>query len=599
VKLRGRFTLWFALAALIPVAAAAVGTRELLSRNYKSSFEKRRSSSEKMAKGELSRIERRVEETVRGLTNPVPNEHPYVGGLLQELRNSQGDLTSETLDKYRARGNSEMVAAGLDMLLLVEADEHTILVAPHYESSQDDDDPTRAPRARTLKGKSFYTMEQFWPKGKDKPRSQLVVESVQIARGKTHRMAVVGGRIITPSLLELVRRPGVDARLVSPDGEEIFPPSGSWDAVAGELIRVPLPGPDGTPVAWFEVGLSDAELQQNLNEVTLLATGLGAGALLAMILVGFIVSRRITGDLDALVTGAQAASRGDLDHEVPVRTKDEIGAVAHAFNLMMVDLKDSKERLGHAERVAAWQEIARRLAHEIKNPLTPIQMAVETMRRTHAKKHPSFDEVFEESTATVLEEAGRLKRIVSEFSEFARMPKPELRPVDLNEVIASATSLYAGSVELVKRLDAALPEIEADRDCLQQVLLNLLENARDAIASRGEDTEPGKIVIETHTTRGGRAVALVIEDNGAGFPAGIKERLFTPYFTTKHAKGGTGLGLAIVFRIVTDHGGRISALDSPLGGARFVLELPTPGFSTEDLAASMSGHWMQTRDKSP
>jgi len=586
VKLRGRFTLWFAFAALIPIAAAAVGTREVLSRNYRSSFEKRRSSSETMVESELSRIERRVEETVRGLTN----EHPYVSGLLVELRKNQDMLPHETLDRVRKRGNGEMASASLDLLLLVGEDD-TILVAPHSTASEDEDDPTRAPRGRTLRGQSFYTTEQFWPQGSDRPAQKLVVESIQIARGKTHRIVVVGGRIITPGLLELVRQPGVDARLVSSDGAELFPPQGRWDAVAGDLIRVPLPGPDGSPVAWVEVGLSDAELQQNLREVTLLAAGLGGGALLVMILVGFIVSRRITGDLDALVSGAQAASRGDLDHEVPVRTRDEIGAVAHAFNLMMVDLKESKEQLGHAERVAAWQEIARRLAHEIKNPLTPIQMAVETMRRTHAKKHPSFDEVFEESTATVLEEAGRLKRIVSEFSEFARMPKPEKRPLDLNEVVASATVLYAGAIEIHKRLDDQLPELEADRDCLQQVLLNLLENARDAISNRDDDSTPGKIVVETHTTRGGRAVALVVEDNGPGFPPDMKEKLFTPYFTTKHAKGGTGLGLAIVYRIVTDHGGKISALDSALGGARFVLELPTPGFTSEDLAASMSGHW--------
>jgi nitrogen fixation/metabolism regulation signal transduction histidine kinase len=216
-------------------------------------------------------------------------------------------------------------------------------------------------------------------------------------------------------------------------------------------------------------------------------------------------------------------------------------------------------------------------------------MAVETIRRTHAKKHPSFDEILEESTSTVLEEAARLKRIVTEFSEFARMPKPDKRKLDLNEIVAAATSLYAGTIEIERRLAENLPEIEADRDSLQQVLLNLLENARDAIATRPTGSPPGKIAITTQATRRGKAVSLAIEDNGPGFSSEAKDKLFTPYFTTKHTSGGTGLGLAIVHRIVTDHGGRIAATESRLGGARVAIELPTPGATADDLAPSLSG----------
>jgi nitrogen fixation/metabolism regulation signal transduction histidine kinase len=331
--------------------------------------------------------------------------------------------------------------------------------------------------------------------------------------------------------------------------------------------------------------------------VTFLAAILAGAALLAMPLLGIFVARRMTRHLDALVEGAHAASRGDLEHEVPVRSADEIGQVAQALNLMMLDLKDSKERVVMAERVAAWQEIARRLAHEIKNPLTPIQMAVETMRRTRAKNHPSFDEIFEESTTTVLEEAARLKRIVTEFSEFARMPKPEKRSLDLNEVVSSAVTLYTGTVQIEKRLRNDLPAIEADRDSLQQVLLNLLENARDAISSLPTGRDGGRILVETMATRRGKAVALIVEDDGPGFRPEVREKLFTPYFTTKQTAGGTGLGLAIVHRIVSDHGGKIVAMDAPGGGARFVIELPTPDSTEDDLASSMSGHWSQARER--
>src|SRR5439155_7780892 len=136
---------------------------------------------------------------------------------------------------------------------------------------------------------------------------------------------------------------------------------------------------------------------------------------------------------DRLVEGSLAAARGDLDHRVTVRREDEVGAVASAFNFMMEDLRTAKERLVIAERIAAWQDIARRLAHEIKNPLTPIQMAMDTLQKTWKKRHPSFDEILEESTTTVLQEADRLKHIVTEFSDFARMPKPDFQRIDVND----------------------------------------------------------------------------------------------------------------------------------------------------------------------
>jgi nitrogen fixation/metabolism regulation signal transduction histidine kinase len=253
---------------------------------------------------------------------------------------------------------------------------------------------------------------------------------------------------------------------------------------------------------------------------------------------------------------------------VPVRSKDEVGAVAAAFNFMMEDLKTSKEKLVIAERIAAWQDIARRLAHEIKNPRTPIQMAMDTLRKSYKKQHPEFPEILEESTRTVLEEADRLKKIVAEFSDFARMPKPELARIDLNEIVRSALSLYQGAVKLELRLAKDLPELDGDKGQLTQVLLNLVENSRDAIGTR----EDGRITVTTKNAND-RAV-LVIEDNGPGVPPELKDKIFAPYFTTKHAKGGTGLGLAIVHRIVSDHGGRITISDAPERGARFTIELP-------------------------
>jgi nitrogen fixation/metabolism regulation signal transduction histidine kinase len=333
-----------------------------------------------------------------------------------------------------------------------------------------------------------------------------------------------------------------------------------------------LTGSDNKPLGYIEIGVSSRSLEQVLSTVTILSIGLGAAALVFTILLGYLVSRRITSALDDLVDGAHAAERGDLQHTVPVRTQDEIGEVAQALNQMMTELDESKSRLVMAERVAAWQEIARRIAHEIKNPLTPIQMAMETLRRTREKNHPSFDEVLQESTATVLEESSRLKRIVQEFSEFARMPAPKKQKSDLNELVSGTLALYTGTVPVEKDLGNISP-IDVDRDQVSQVILNLVENARDAISERPDASE-GRIRVQTRLVRDGRAVALAVDDNGPGITAEASGKLFTPYFTTKQQKGGSGLGLAIVHRIVTDHGGRITALESDLGGARLVIEFP-------------------------
>jgi two-component system, NtrC family, nitrogen regulation sensor histidine kinase NtrY len=382
----------------------------------------------------------------------------------------------------------------------------------------------------------------------------------------------MAGRRFKTDLFESVVREGrVDARIVGLKGDILVAPRGKdWAALTADApIQVALPGPGGTPFATVEVAISDGDLDAVLRKLTYTSAGLALAALGAVVLIGLLVARRTARDLESLVEGSLAAARGDLDHRVPVRSKDEVGAVANAFNFMMEDLKTSKDRLVIAERIAAWQEIARRLAHEIKNPLTPIQMAMDTLRKTWKKKHPSFDEILEESTTTVLQEAERLKQIVTEFSDFARMPKPEFQRVDLNEVVRSAMTLYQGAAPIETRL-GTMPQLDADKNQLNQVVLNLVENARDAIGTRAV----GKITVTTKLGEAGDRAMLVVEDNGPGVPTELKDKVFAPYFTTKHAKGGTGLGLAIVHRIVSDHGGRITVADMPGGGARFAIELP-------------------------
>jgi two-component system nitrogen regulation sensor histidine kinase NtrY len=582
VRLRGRFTVWFALAAVLPIAAAAFGTRQVLSDNYREGYQQRQESAERLAGQELDRVKEGVEDGVKSLTRPTG----MVAGLLVDLQKAGGRLEQPLLNEVVKRLNDQalmlMGPLELNMLLVTDSDS-MVLIAPHYRPAQHEQARARTEVAARTRGRPFFARESII-RG-DQISQELVVESARNDSRSPYQVTVVGGRIIDRDTLSALRQDqAVAARIVDGRGTVLVAVTHNWAAL-GPVIRLPLEGADGQPVAWIEMAVSQAELETVLRQVTLLSAGLGAAALVVTVLLGLLVSTRMTRDLDGLVVGAQAASRGDLDHQVPVRTRDEIGAVAEAFNTMMNDLRESKEKLVIAERVAAWQEIARRLAHEIKNPLTPIQMSVETLRKTRASHHPSFDEIFEESTSTVLEEAARLKRIVSEFSEFARLPKPDKRRLDLNEIVTSTVSLYqGGSIAVEPDLAANLPHIEADRDQLSQLLLNLLENARDALPEGAS----ARIRIQTKVVRPGRSVALVVEDSGPGIASGERDRIFTPYYTTKHASGGTGLGLAIVHRIVSDHGGRIAVTDSALGGARFVVELPIPG-SGGELGASLRG----------
>jgi signal transduction histidine kinase len=565
MRLRGRFTLWFMLAALIPVAAAALVTREVLSRGYREDYARRKAVADQVSRHELSRFEEAVADAVRTLADL---EHALVGGLAQELEKSGGTLDREGSRWLKERSGSFMRAVGLDVLFLADGSD-SVLASPHYRDSRGQRNPEHARRARRLRGKPYVTREPIV--AGDTVEQVLVVEVAAAVLEGPRQIVVVGGRRLGSAWLEAVRSPGnVDARVVSTDGLVLLGPAESWPGDA-DPNRLPLVGPDGESVAYLEVIVTGNELDRLLEQVTISALVLAGAAMLVTMLLAFVVARRMTRDLDRLVEASQAASRGDLDHRVAVVSTDEIGELGQAFNTMMEDLRSSKGRLVIAERIAAWQEIARRLAHEIKNPLTPIQMSMETLRKTYEKKHPSFDEAFEESTSTVLEETARLKRIVTEFSEFARLPKPQLRQCDLNELIGSALALYEGSISIIKRLDPGLPELVGDRDQLTQVLLNLVENARDAIASR----EGGGGAITVTTERVGKTrVRLSVEDNGPGISKEVRAKLFTPYFTTKHGRGGTGLGLATVHRIVSDHDGRIEVDEAPTGGARFVIELP-------------------------
>ncbi|MFT3693030.1 MAG: ATP-binding protein [Kofleriaceae bacterium] len=570
MKLRGRFTVTLALAALVPITLAAVLTTWSYAHKLRDEAVKKREQTSKSVVREIDQLGKSVTNATTALAN---TGDPFIGALLLELDTPDQSLSASSAHKYALQAQSVMKSLSLDILTVTGPDD-TVLVAPHYRAMVGDPNPVHEPRQRAekTKGDYYFTRDSIWTG--HTAEKLLVVESARVVDDVKSSATVVTGKRVTEDLLALVRGAGVDARIVTPEQEVVVPPAdaGKWASFAKDTtLKFSLKGPDGAPVAFVEVAISDGGVDHLVLNNILIAALLAFAALGVVVGIGSLVARRTARDLDQLVEGSIAAARGDLDHRVPVRDRDEIGAVANAFNFMMEDLKVSKERLVIAERIAAWQDIARRLAHEIKNPLTPIQMAMDTLRKSYKKQHPEFAEILEESTTTVLEEADRLKHIVAEFSNFARMPKPEFQRVDLNDVIRSSLSLYKDSTPAVEaKLDPQLPELDADKGQLNQVLLNLVENGRDVLGTRPD----GRIRVSTKRGEGPDRLTLIVEDNGPGVPTELKDKVFAPYFTTKHAKGGTGLGLAIVHRIVSDHGGRIVLSDASGGGARFTIELP-------------------------
>ena len=268
-----------------------------------------------------------------------------------------------------------------------------------------------------------------------------------------------------------------------------------------------------------------------------------------------------------LERAAERVARGDLSARIGARSGGRADQTFRTFDRMTEELSEMRTKLADAERAAAWQDMAQRIAHEIKNPLSPIQTAIETLRKAHEKQSPEFDEIFDESTRAIAEEVRRIEHIVREFSEFARLPRAKPGALELRALIADTVGLYEpDDVAIELASDAEDTLVRADREQITQVLVNLLQNAIDA--ARG--AKQPRVSVRTETSRG---MALVhVDDNGGGVSGAARERVFEPYYTTK--PHGTGLGLAIVRRIALDHQGQVTVTAGPLGGARFTLKLP-------------------------
>lgn len=330
----------------------------------------------------------------------------------------------------------------------------------------------------------------------------------------------------------------------------------------------PLTGRSGDLLGVLLVGSSRrdlAALTASIRAIGLTAAGIG---MLLALLMSVLAARRITRPVEQLAAGALEVSKGNWDARVEVSEGGELGRLAEAFNLMTRQLIEQRDRLVQTERVAAWRELARRLAHELKNPLFPIQITLENLQRAKECAPDQFDEIFNESAETLLAELENLKRIIGRFSDFAKMPAPQLEQVDVNEIVMRTVKVFDAQLAAANVKPEVLcgeaGVIRADPEQLGRALRNLILNAIDAMPDGG--------TLRISTARRDGIVELELSDTGQGLTEEECARLFTPYYTTK--QHGTGLGLAIVQSVVADHKGRISVASAPGGGATFRIELP-------------------------
>lgn len=349
---------------------------------------------------------------------------------------------------------------------------------------------------------------------------------------------------------------------------------------------IPLQGRQAELMGVLLVASSRRDLVELEGRIRSIAVVVGLAGIFAGMLIAFWAAARVTKPIEQLAEAASDVAHGDWNAQVEVSGGGEVAQLAEAFNRMTRELVEHRDRLLQAERVAAWRELARRLAHELKNPLFPLQITIENLLRAREVSPEQFDEVFRESTTTLLAELSNLKSIIGRFSDFAKMPTPQLQSVKVNQAVERALKTYEAQLDAPGRpriaakleLKSDLPDVPADPELLHRALSNLILNAMDAMPNGG--------ALTLRTLRHDDAVRIEISDTGTGLTREECDRLFTPYYTTK--QHGTGLGLAIVQSVVADHHGKISVESEPERGTTLRIDLPVKPARETDSARGAS-----------
>ena len=293
------------------------------------------------------------------------------------------------------------------------------------------------------------------------------------------------------------------------------------------------------------------------------------------VIISINLASRLTLPIINLIGASEKISSGDLSAKVPkIKTDKEIEKLNENFNLMMEKLKIQQDKLLMSERHSAWENVARKLAHEIKNPLTPIQLSIDRIREKYLKKIDDKNSDFSNYLNTINKQIQDIEHLVNEFSDFARMPKPVLKKIELSNVISRSISLHELSepgIKFIFSKNKVITNINGDEEQLNRVFINLIKNSIESIHEKKSKNADFKGKIDVDIRSDSDYIYVTIIDNGVGFKQIDKRKMLTPYFTTK--KKGTGLGLAVVTKVVNDHNG-VSLFDSISNGAKVEIKLP-------------------------
>lgn len=490
-------------------------------------------------------------ETLSELLTPLCKHDSFVDHTLLDLEKVAGkveELPSGRGIALRKIVPSQRKALRLDELTLVTGQGEVLGASDEARLGTRDVDLAR--KLKDPPGRATLTWREH--------RARLVVHCARTSSGVT--LGLVGARRVEPLLERVGRAYGVALTL-----EGGSDPTPGPESLVRQLRIEEIPG------LVVNAAVSRQPLFEALAQIDSNIFLTGAIAILISVALAVFVARGLSQPIVELAREAREVVRGE-PKAVRGRGGRELEQLANSFNRAIDELTAMRKRLARTERIAARREVARQVAHEIKNPLAPIRAAVETLRRLRERNSPQFDEYFDEATKTVLEEVHRIKNIVSEFSKYARMPPPKFTRIDLEEVARGVVALHDAKGEgprVVLEVEPC-PELLADRDQLVQVLTNLVQNAIEA--AEQHSSEPHVRITIGPISK--REVLLTVRDNGPGIDPKVRDRLFEPYVSTKPE--GTGLGLAIVQTILHEHGGEIRFRDGE-EGAVFEVVLVVDG----------------------
>jgi signal transduction histidine kinase len=602
VSFRRKLLLMFTLTVFLAVAAVAWTVSVITRRAFEQSEQERTRALVAQFHREFNR---------RG--QEVANRVEAIAGSESASRMAL-DLDRQPADAgaYVNQAGAEAKAQQLDFLEFAAAD-GSIISSAQWPAKFGYREPLLANAAQARSPNAFLKREEL-PNG-----AALGLFAIRAIRIGDKPLYVVGGRRLDQEFLATLELPAGTRAMLYTSGAGNYSPASLLDAAgpvkqaekaepvvskaqatgaeqtavvnwssdptdSESLDAIPLKGEQGDLLGMLLVGNSRRALvavESRIRSTALLVAGLAV--VLAVVLSSWMAAR-VTRPVEQLAEAAREVAAGNWQTQLQVESGDELGEMADAFNRMTRELTEQRERLVQAERVAAWRELARRLAHELKNPLFPLQITVENLLKSREHGGEQFDEVFRESAGTLLAEIANLKAIIGRFSEFSKMPQPQLQPVDINELISKVLQVHQAQMRAEGRpaiasrlqLDGQLGKVAADPDLLRRALANLVLNAIDAM--------PGGGTLTLRTRASNENIRIEVSDTGSGLSKEECDRLFTPYYTTK--EHGTGLGLAIVQSVVSDHRGRITVHSAPRQGTTFVIELPRHGEEAAQFSAN-------------